>query len=177
MKKFIVIILILLVLIIDICCLTARGEIDECWVLCQPDSCVNIREKPKKTSTAFGEAECCDKYYTDGTIKNGYLHLVDLASETGDGWISNVYVIYDEPYKPVIQERTIISPSRVAARRTMGGKRRIWLNDGDIIHVYAISDEWCVTNQGFIKTQFIDTGSNVRDSFGDTSPEMTYEDD
>ena len=155
----------------------ASAETFECWVLCQPDSCVNIRERPKKSSPAFGEAECCDKFYTDGKIINGCLHLFDFAGESDEAWIAKAYIVYDEPYKPKFEERQIISPSRVAARRTIGGKRRTWLHEGDLIKVYAISDEWCVTSQGFVKTEFIDTGSYMKEKYRSESSEMTYEDD
>jgi len=167
----------IILFIISMILYSAKGEVVECWVLCQPDSSVNLREKPKKTSFAFSEAEMCDKFYTDGKVKNGYLHLVNVPAETTEGWISNSYIVYDEPYKPLFNERCIISTSRVAARRTIGGKVRIWLHDGDVIKVFAISNEWCVTNQGFVKTQFIDTGSYVRDSLADASEEMTFEPD
>lgn len=178
-KKIPIIILILIVIAIDIYCLTARGEeIKEGWIVCQPDSCVNIRSKPKKSSEAFGELELCDKIYTDGKVVNGYLHCVDLPAETTEGWVSKVYVVYDEPHKPKYQLRNIIvEQGKVAARRTIGGKVRRWLHSGDMIYVYAITKEWCVTSEGFVMTEFIDNGGCYDENFYDDSPAMTWEDD
>lgn len=177
MKKPLVILFIIIVLIIDIYCLTARSEVIEGWIMCQPDSCVNIREKPKKKSTAFGEMELCDKIYTDGKVVNGYLHCVDVPAESNEGWVASAYVVFNEPYKPRFVQRSIITTTRVAARKTINGKVRTWLHNGDVVNVYAISDEWCVTSEGFVKTEFIDTGSYYNEKFYDASAEMTYEPD
>lgn len=174
MKRFIS----LLFVLVCVCsCSLADNEYIECWVFCQPDSTVNIREYPRKSSFAFGELECCDSVYTDGKIVNGYLHLVDLAAESTEGWISNNYIVYDKPYKPMFTKRTIITETRVAARRTMNGKIKSWLYGGDTLNVYVISDEWCVTSRGYIKTDFIDTGSYVKEEAYAEYSEMTYEDD
>ena len=135
----------------------ARSE-ESVWVLCQPDSWVNVRATPSKHSNEIGRMECGDSAYTDGKTKNGYLHLVNLSFEEDEGWIKKGYIVYDEPYRPVIYDTTVDSKGRVAARKTIKGNRRCWLNDGQNIKVYMASSEWCVTNKGFVKTQFIDLG-------------------
>lgn len=153
-------------------------DIKDCWVLCQPDSCVNIREKPRKNSTPIGEAYYCEEYSTDGKEKNGFLHLINVPAEVSEAWISKQYIVYDEPYKPKHQTRNIIvEQGKVAARRKIGSKVRTWLYCGDMVHVYAISTEWSVTDFGFVKTEFIDNGGCYNENFYDDSPEMTYEDD
>jgi len=177
-RKIIIAIIIIITLAVDIYCLTSKAEeYVDAWILCHVNSCVLVREQPHKNGYEFGELECCDHIYTDGVVKNGYLHCVDMATESGDGWISNAYVVYDEPYKPKYNERQIITTTRVAARQRMNGKIKKWLYNGDNINVYAISNNWCVTNVGYVKTEFIDTGSYVKEQFNDTSEEMTYEDD
>jgi len=179
-KKILIIILIIITIAINIYCLTAKGEeeIIEGWIMCQPDSCVNIRMKPKKSSIAFGELYLCEKIYTDKKVINGYLHCVNVPAEVTEGWVSKAYVVFDEPHKPRHQLRNIIvEQGRVAARRTISGKVRTWLYSGDMLYVYAISEEWCVTSAGFVKTEFIDNGGCYDENFYDNSPEMTYEDD
>jgi hypothetical protein len=130
----------------------------ECWVLCQPDSYVNVRAKPKKTSEEVGYFECGAKILTDGKVKNGYLHIFGFMFEVSEGWIHKGYIVYDEPYFPIFENTTIESNGRVAARRTVNGEKRCWLKNGQAIKVYMVSDEWSVTNKGFVKTKFIDLG-------------------
>lgn len=144
-----------LVLCVGICAgaaLAEEEELEKVWVLCQPDSFVNIRETPGKRGTAVGYAQCGDMFRTDGRKKNGFLHVY-ASVETGEGWISTGYIVWNEP-RPVFEIRHIESNGRVNARKTVGGKRRCWLKDGSEIRVYWMGD-WAVTNKGFVKTDYI----------------------
>lgn len=130
----------------------------ECWILCQPDSWVYARMNPKKKSMELGRLECGDMVYTDGKTKNGFLHVYGLSFELDEGWVHKGYVVYDKPFVPRFQETQVKSNGRVSARKTINGKRRCWVKDGQSIKVYMVSAEWCVTNKGFIKTKFIELG-------------------
>jgi hypothetical protein len=157
-KILIVGLLIVVTLVVNIYFLTcSKAEEIECWILCQPDSYVNARLNPKKKSIEIGRLECGDKIYTDGKIKNGFLHCY-VGFEYGEGWVHKGYVVYDKPERPVFPDTTITSKGRVAARRTINGDRRCWLKDGQKIKVYMTSSEWSVTNKGFVKTEYIDIG-------------------
>jgi hypothetical protein len=122
--------------------------------MCQPDSYVNIRSKPNGKSQIEGYALCGYDLETDGKMKNGFLHVY-TSVEAGEGWIANGYVVWDEPTE-VNEWYYICSPWRVAIRRTIGGKMRKWGYNLDSLKVYWISDEWSVTNEGFVKTEFLE---------------------
>lgn len=159
-KVITLIILIAIIVAINIYFLShakADGDIYECWVLCQPDSYVNARLNPKKRSMEIGRLECGDKIYTDGETKNGFLHCY-VGFEFGEGWVHKGYIVFDEPKVPYFVYTHIVSNGRVAARKTINGKRRCWLRDGQPIKVYMMSDEWSVTNKGFVKTELIEKG-------------------
>lgn len=148
----------ILVIIIALCsvllsAVSEEEELETIWVLCQPNSYVNIRVRPSGRSEACGYADCGDDFYTDGYKKNGFLHVY-ASIETGEGWIALGYVIWDEPER-IYEKRTIISKGRVKARKTVNGKRRMWLYDGDEVKVYWMSESWSVTNKGFVKSEFI----------------------
>lgn len=130
----------------------AEDDLKQVWVLCQPDSFVNIRERPNKRGTQVGYAECGDSFRTDGKKKSGFLHVY-ASVESGEGWISTGYIVWTEPVQ-VYEIRQIESNGRVKARKTIGGKRRCWLKNGDEIRVYWIAD-WAVTNKGFVKADYI----------------------
>lgn len=150
--------IIIVILLINIYCLTnARAEEKDCWILCQPDSYVNVRMYPKKKSEEIGRLECGDSIYTDGKVKNGYLHIF-VSFELLEGWVHKGYVVYDEPYTPYLANTNVKSNGRVAARRTIKGERRCWLKNEQPIKVYMVSEEWCVTDKGFVKTKFVDLG-------------------
>ena len=130
----------------------AAAEEKTIWVLCQPNSYVNIRIRPSGRSEVAGYAECGDAFETDGISKNGFLHVY-ASIENGEGWISKGYIVYEKPVF-IGKEMTIYSKGRVNARRTVNGKRRCWVRPGDEVTVYWMS-EWSVTNKGFIKTEFL----------------------
>lgn len=124
---------------------------DSVWVLCQPDSFVNVREFPKLKAKECGWCELGDELETDGIKRNGFIHVLGFE---GDGWIYAGYVI-DEPVIVGEVRTEIRSKGRVAARRYIKGKRRKWLKDGAEVTVYGYSDSWAVTDQGFIQTQYL----------------------
>ena len=125
----------------------------QCWVLCMPDSVVNIRRKPG--GEIFGGATCGSDMLTDEKIRNGYLHVYDLAAEESEGWISTRYIVYDEPVA-FHQKMTVRADGRVACRKWIGGKVSGWVNDGDNVFVYSISYEWAVTDRGYIRSEFLE---------------------
>ena len=127
-------------------------ETETIWVVCQPDSSVNIRSKASGRSEQVGYALPGDDFQTDGEKKNGFLHIF-APIEAMEGWISLGYVVWEEPEK-VYEVREIEASGRVAARRTIDGKRRRWLKPGDTVTVYYIA-EWCVTSAGFVRWEYL----------------------
>ena len=124
---------------------------DTVYVLCQPDSFVFVRQFPRKGSDAAGYAELGDALETDGIKRNGYLLVYGFE---GEAWIHMGFVT--ESPVTIFNARTqIISKGRVACRRSINGTRRKWLKDGSEVVIYAFSDDWAITNQGFIQTQFL----------------------
>ena len=126
-----------------------------CWVLCQPDSYVNVRRRASSRSEETGQAYCGMEMETDGTEQNGFVHIVNCGTEYGDGWISAGYIVYGEP-EAVFAERTIRSNGRVACRKTIGGKRRCWVKDGQTVVVYMMTRSMAVTSRGFIERKWIE---------------------
>ena len=155
------------------CC---AEELTEAWILCQPDSRVNVRTKPKKSSAVSGYLYMGDRIFLDGEEKYGFVHCVDLGTEAGEGWVSEGFVIYSEP-RPIGHDYCISAKGRVACRRSKNGSRRQWVRDGDIVRVYMAGDGWCLTNCGFIKSEFVDLNSR-QDILESSDPnEMTWEED
>ena len=71
-----------------------------------------------------------------------------------EGWIKEEFVFHDEP---VILEHGNyeITKDRVFARYSINGKIRKVLNKGRHVTVYLLGQEWSVTSQGFIMTEFL----------------------
>ena len=145
----------LLMALILLCTVASAERIqEEVWVLCMPDSEVNVRERPKKTGEIFGGAMCGACMWTDNVKKNGYFHVLDLAAESDTGWISARYVVYDEPVE-VNAVMEIRSDGRVACRRWINGKINSWIMNGDRLTVYWMSPSWAVTSRGYIRSEFL----------------------
>ena len=95
------------------------------------------------------------KIWTDNVEKGGWLHVVDLPAECDTGWISSRYIVYDEP-QPVFCELEIRAEGRVACRQWIGGKVIHWVHNGETVMVYYSSEEWSVTDMGYIKTEYLE---------------------
>lgn len=133
-----------------------------CWVLCDPESCVRLRVGPRKTAAEFGSAECGTMLLTDSKERNGYLHVVDLAAEESEGWISVHYIVYDEPQE-VNCSATVRSDGRVAVRKSVNGKITGWLKNGETIRVLWTSGEWSVTNRGYVMSEYLEMVGDAND--------------
>lgn len=152
MKK---IILLLIVVGLLYTMVNSRGEeAPMAWVLCQPDSYVNIRTKPRKNASTCGQLYSGDYIFLDGISRNGFLHCINMSTEEGEGWVYKGFIVYSEPYEDG-HEYLIDSDGRVACRRSVDGTRRLWLSNEDVLTVYMASDDWCLTDKGFVKTEFI----------------------
>lgn len=135
-------------------CPQASAEYETVYVLCNPDSYVNIRETPSKKGFCGGRAYCGDDFRTDGKQQNGFVHVF-AGTELGEGWISKGFIVYCKPEKCEDSEKWVVeSNGRVAARSTIGGKRNRWLRNGAEIKVYYIA-EIAVTNYGFVDAQYV----------------------
>lgn len=134
---------------------------DEYYVLCKPGSEVNVRDFPNMKSPVFG---CCffgDKVETDGKERNGFVHIINLQMEATHGWIYKGLLVKDEPVASEGKAQ-VFNAGRVACRKYVNGKIKRWAYDGDEVEVYAISQEWCVTNYGYIRTEFLTLNAKVR---------------
>lgn len=137
--------------------LVARGEenrLTEAWVLCQPDSYVNIRERASSRSAYAGMLMSGDQIWVDGRTKDGYAHCENMSNELGEGWVHAGYIVFEEP-EEVNRQCRISSNGRVSCRRSIDGDRRCWVVDGSEVFVYQVAGEWAVTDKGFIMTEFI----------------------
>lgn len=132
----------------------AEKELTTCSVLCNPGDIVNIRERPSKHSEVVGRFECGYTFETDGETRKDsqgrrWVHMVNARLEVDEAWIIETYVAYSEV--DVARVTAVVdSRGRVALRQSPGGKRIKWLKNGTQVNVLACSDEWCVTDQGYI---------------------------
>ena len=132
-----------------------RTNAEEAYVICYPESTVVVREHPKKTALATGELTAGHLLHLDGKQKNGYYHCIDMANESGDGWVSKLYITFEEPIFVNLEAR-VISKGRLAARTTINGERKKWLYPDEWVVLYYWTSEWCVTNYGYVKTKYLE---------------------
>lgn len=145
----------LLSILLVFACLVATACADEvkCYIICKPGSYVCVRNTPKKGGKEAGRFDCGDYIYTDGIEKNGFVHLAGAFE--GDGWVYKGNVVPDQP---VIEKQTMRSSSNsnVICRRCVGGKKVGMLKNGDTVTVYARSEDWAVTDKGYIMIRFLE---------------------
>jgi hypothetical protein len=156
----------LVFLVIAIVILTSMYEYakaDEYYVLCRPQGEVNIRAKPKLKSQIVATAFFGDRIETDGKELNGFVHVTGLAAETDSGWIYKGLLVKDQPiasegHAQVFKAEKVVC-RKYASRDSKAVKR---LDEGTNVEVYAISEEWCVTEFGYIMTEFLTLNAPVR---------------
>ena len=123
------------------------------WVICQPGDYVHARMKPSRKSREVGYFDGGDTVLTDGYEKYGFLRCYGF--ETGVAWVHKGYVVFDEPEK---MNRTAysVSKGKLKARRWINGKVIHKIRTNAEVKVFWWSDEWCVTNKGFVQTRYLE---------------------
>ena len=134
---------------------TALCDAYKVFILCNPKTPVIVRESPKKGVNETGRLDFGDEVWTDGRKRNGYLHVLDV-SEAGEGWIFAGNTITDQPEKLTGARANVAATGRVMSYRWVDGKKNGWIEVGTKVIVYAISDEWAVTNKGYIRTKYLE---------------------
>ena len=132
----------------------------DAWVICKPGDLVNVRACPSNKSTSIGLFECGYVFRTDWEAKNGWIHAINLSLEETEGWIYAGYVSAWEPEWKAGETAVIVSDGRVACRRWCDGPRidgrAGWVQPGTQIQVFYQTQEWCVTNRGYIRTEYLE---------------------
>ena len=125
------------------------------WILCDPESYVCIRSGPGKSADTFGGTTCGRSLETDGKRKNGFIHVINLASEMDSGWVSTMHVVSEEP-EAMKQTAIVVSNGRLAARSGIDGKVRKWLKPMERVTVLYWTSAWCLTDRGYVKSEFLE---------------------
>jgi len=157
MKRMTILLLLLALVTSSLMIGVARAE-DNIWALCK--TFVNIRERPSTRSQAIGYLDCGDGVETDWEMKNGWLHCINLSLEMTEGWVYAGYMIEDKP-EVVNAVFTVVSDGRVALRKEIGGKRKAWAKPGKSLKVLWRSNEWSLTNKGYIRSEFLEAQDDL----------------
>lgn len=131
-------------------------DLNEMYVICQPNDYIKVRSGPSRKSQDEGYLLPGDSVWVSSKKKHGYIYSPAMTNESGEGWIYSGYLVEDKPENLGGEYYRINSIGRVACRKCIGGKRRCWLYNGDRVRVWYMSAEWCVTNRGFIMTRYLE---------------------
>lgn len=134
--------------------LIATAEAEEMRVICRPDSYVNVRESPGRTGREAGRLYLGDLVETDGKRSQGWIHITDVGTEAGDGWINADYLTADT--LRIDETGATVSRNRVALRKAPDGKLIRWLKKGERLTVYAWSGLWAVTDRGWVMIEYLE---------------------
>ena len=149
----IVLIIIAIILILSLAISFVKAEeLTEAWVICQ--DYVNVRVKPSRKSDSVGRLDAGDSVLVSDTKNHGFLKCYCIG-EYGEGWIHSGYIVYDKPEK-VNCKAYSVSRGKLRARRYIGGKRLHWIKHMEEVRVYWISEDWCVTDKGFVESRFLE---------------------
>ena len=124
------------------------------WIICQPGDYINARRKPSTRSESLGRLEAGYPLQLTGKTKNGFV-LSEVSLEESEAWVFAGYVVTSEPVWYGGTEMSITSNGRVACRKYIDGPRRCWVTDGSTVRVWWKTSTWCVTDKGFIRTEYI----------------------
>lgn len=165
-KRIVIILLLVCVLIPVINAANfAFADENEYYIICKPESEVNVRESAKLKSKIVACVFFGQKVISDGKEKNGFVHVVGLCAESDNGWIYKGLLARD---RPIASEgyAQVFKAENVACRKYASTDSKVLkrLSAGTNVKVYAISEEWCVTEYGFIMTEFLTLNAPVRGS-------------
>ena len=127
------------------------------YVMCKPKSFVYVRPFPKKGDETAGRVECGDEVLTLGEKRGKYIKIYSPSFDSAECWVHRGYLTEEKP--EIFEDgKTFVirAKGRVAVRRYIRGARRVWIQPGKTVTVYAMTSEWTLTNRGYIKTEFLE---------------------
>ena len=160
LKIFIISVLIAVLIDAGIClwkAAVAEEANGQAWVLCDPESYVNMRAKPN--GRTVGGLDCGDHMWTDSVERNGFLHVVELSAEDTTAWVSLRYVVFDEP-REIMRDMKVTGNAKVACRKWVDGPRQSWIRPGNTVRVLWMSDSWAYTVRGYIRSEYLTEAGN-----------------
>ena len=152
---------ILIALMLVFCCTSyadeTDGEVFQMYVLCKPNDYVNARYRPSTKSEVMGRLDCGDAVDTCGETKKdnqGRTWVKIFGFEANEAWVCKSY-LQESPV--VVCECTgyVERNGRVALRKLPNGKRIKWLKNGEEVNIIAMSDEWVLTEKGYVKREML----------------------
>ena len=149
------IVCVVMCLVAFLTCFSASGEEGRVFILCNPKTPVNVRRTAKKGAEITGRLDFGDWVETDGIEKNGFLHVYGIT-EDGEGWIFAGYVVADEPVKLEKAWASIGATGRVMTYRWVNGAKNGWVKVCDQVKVFGMSQEWAITDHGYIRTKYLE---------------------
>jgi len=128
------------------------------YVICRPESFLYVRRFPRKTAEEIGRLEFGEEVVTRGEKRGKYVKIYLDNLEDGNGWVHAGYLVREAPAVPEEGEEMyrVQANGRVAARRYVNGSRRAWLRPGRTVKVYAMTAEWAITSQGFVRMKYLE---------------------
>lgn len=155
-KKFFGIILAMIIATAAILVMAEEhGRTTQCWVLCKDYA--NLRIAPDKDSRCVGQLDVGEGFQTDGTSRNGWIHVIDAGD--CDCWVYSGYVVTEQP-EAVFDNYICVANRQVACRRWVDGPRidgRLgWLKNGNAVSVFWIAGDWALTSRGYIRTEWLE---------------------
>jgi len=121
------------------------------------DSRVNVREQPSTKAHIGGYLEFGWDVQVSGEVKDKSgttWYRIDGMTEAGTGYVCSNYLITSKPEK-VNLEATVRASGRVATYKRVDGKRKGWAKAGSKLTISVYSDDWCLTNKGYIRTEYL----------------------
>lgn len=134
----------------------AEAEETKAYILCNPESYVNIRVIPNKNGIVSARYLCGDEVTLDGKKKGDWMHVVNAHGESPEGWVHRLYVcescvvVLDE------EQKATTNAKNVRVRNGVNGKILKRVKKGTEVRIMVISMDWCLTNKGYIKTECLD---------------------
>lgn len=126
------------------------------YAICR-DGSVNVRAQPTSKARVEGYLEFgWDVTVTDSKVDGtGTLwYKIVGTTELGYGWVCSQYLIRSKP-ENVSWEATICANGRVAAHKRVNGARKCWVSPGAKVQVKIFSEDWCLTDKGYVKTEYL----------------------
>ena len=160
-KNSVLLAVIFTITIVAICVLIVTySKADEpttMYVVSAHNVSINVRHNPNTRSDIVGRLEFgWDVEVVESKkIKGVQWYKVNGISEYGYGWVIGYYLINSEPERVKDVKGMVNANGRVATYSKINSSRKSWAKPKETLDVSVYSDEWCYTNKGWIKTEYL----------------------
>lgn len=126
------------------------------YILCKIGDYATVRSEACFCGEEIGTLKTGDSIKVTGETENGFAKFIDPDFKSNECWVYVGYVSTSKPKWMNGQIATVKDSKCISSTVNMAKETGYWIEQGTKLQVFWYTDQWCVTNRGYVMTKHIE---------------------